>query len=191
MLERQIEESTSILDGYLRLYQIHSATLESGVLENGPVLDALARLKERPLTIGLTTSGPGQAETLRRAMEIRRGGEPLFGAVQCTWNLLERSAETALREAKQAGMTVIVKEVLANGRLTARGGNTSDAKAIAAALAQPWADLVLLGPTTIGQLQSNLKSLEVRLSADELRQLDGMREDPARYWAARARLPWN
>ena len=47
----------------------------------------------------------------------RRGGAPLFAAVQATWNVLERSCEDALREARAAGRTVIVKEVLANGRL--------------------------------------------------------------------------
>src|SRR5262245_57741481 len=34
MLERQAAESRALLGDYLRLYQIHSATLESGVLEN-------------------------------------------------------------------------------------------------------------------------------------------------------------
>ena len=39
MLERQWSESTALLDGYLQLYQIHSATLESGVLDDTAVLD--------------------------------------------------------------------------------------------------------------------------------------------------------
>ena len=48
------------------------------------------------------------------------GGEPLFGAGQATWNLLEPSVEPALAEAAQAGWAVIVQEAVANGRLTAR-----------------------------------------------------------------------
>jgi aryl-alcohol dehydrogenase-like predicted oxidoreductase len=206
MLERQVQESTSILGEYLRLYQIHSATLESRVLEDRSILDALARLKERPLVIGLTTSGTSQAETLRRAMSVVRGGERLFGAVQSTWNLLETSCEEALREAKQAGMMVILKEVLANGRLTSRGdvretselrrvassqGVTPDAVAIAAALSRPWADLVLLGASTVEQLEANVKAGQVRLSAEDQRALDGMREPPQRYWETRSRLSWN
>lgn len=206
MLERQIEESTSILGNYLRLYQIHSATLESGVLEDESILDALARLKERPLLIGLTTSGPRQAETIRRAMSVVRGGERLFGAVQSTWNLLERSCEEALQEAKQAGMTILVKEVLANGRLAARGdereapalhelaarkGATPDAVAIAAALSRPWADLVLLGASTVDQLHSNVKGTQLRLSAQDHAHLDRLREPPEQYWELRSRLPWN
>lgn len=37
---------------------------------------------------------------------------------QATWNLLEQSAGEALLEAKEAGMDVIIKEGVANGRLT-------------------------------------------------------------------------
>jgi aryl-alcohol dehydrogenase-like predicted oxidoreductase len=206
MLERQAEESTAILGEHLRLYQVHSATLESRVLEDGALLDALARLKERSIAVGLTTSGPGQAETLRRAMAITRGGARLFDAVQATWNVLEPSCEAALVEAKQAGMTILVKEVLANGRLTSRGdaregsalaalaaarGVTPDAVAIAAALSRPWADLVLIGPSTIEQLESNLRARQLQLSAGELAALEELREAPRRYWDTRSRLPWN
>jgi aryl-alcohol dehydrogenase-like predicted oxidoreductase len=92
VLQRQLRESQSHLGSHLDLYQIHSATLDSGVLENTAVLDELARLRDGGLLIGLSLSGPEQAETLYRAMEIRYGGEPLFGVVQATWNLLARVA---------------------------------------------------------------------------------------------------
>ena len=47
----------------LKVYQIHSATLESGVLENQKVLKHLARIKkETGLLIGLTSSGKGIGE---------------------------------------------------------------------------------------------------------------------------------
>ncbi len=206
MFERQAAESTELLGAHLRLYQIHSATRESGVLEDGAVLDALARLKERSIAVGLTTSGPGQADTLRRAMEITRGGVRLFDAVQATWNVLEPSCEAALAEAKRAGMTILVKEVLANGRLTARGdagegsalarlasarGVTPDVVAIAAALSRAWADVVLIGPGTVAHLESNLRARELPLSADELGALAELREAPGHYWDTRSRLPWN
>ena len=45
-----------------------------------------------------------------------------FDEVQATWNLHERSAGDALARAHAAGLEVYVKEALANGRLTARGG---------------------------------------------------------------------
>ena len=117
-LTRQLAESRGLLGGHLRLYQIHSVTPESGVLENQEVLDELAQLKESGLKIGLSSSGPTQAETIRKAMGITANGRRLFDCVQATWNPLERSAEPALREAHKAGMGVIVKEALANGRLT-------------------------------------------------------------------------
>lgn len=206
---RQLAESEALLGPWLGLYQVHSATLETGVLDDAAVLDALAALRARGVAVGLTTSGPAQAETLRRALAVERDGRPLFAAVQTTWNVLERSAEAVLEEAHAAGRTVIVKEALANGRLTSRGdagrggplaalaselGATADAVAIAAALSRPWADLVLLGASTVEQLRSN--TLAVGLDPPALaRALDGgplggAAEAPEVYWRKRAALPW-
>src|SRR5206468_2369741 len=118
--------------------------------------------------------------------------------VQATWNVLETSAAPALAEAHDAGLGVIVKEALANGRLTDRGDppsplqesaaradTTVDALALAAALAQPWADVVLSGVATVGQLRSNLAALDV--AALELPDLGA---PPDEYWVSRASLPW-
>jgi aryl-alcohol dehydrogenase-like predicted oxidoreductase len=192
-LRRQVAESLALLGPYLRVYQIHSATLESGVLDDREVLGELARLRETGLAIGLTATGPNQHETIERALEV--GG---FDTVQATWNLLERSAGSALEAAHAAGLGVIVKEALANGRLTARGdvrlqelaersGTTPDALALAAVLAQPWADVVLSGAATADQLRSNLAALELDFDPD----LEQLAEDPAVYWEERAALPWN
>src|SRR5262249_5228 len=154
-------ESASILDGYLDLYQIHSATMESGVLENRDVLEELARLRNKGICIGLSLSGTGQGELLRKAMEITMDGSRLFECVQATWNLLEPSAGPALLEAHAAGVGIIIKEALANGRLTHRNDaadfasklallkeeaeklNVSvDALVIGATLCEPFADIV-------------------------------------------------
>jgi aryl-alcohol dehydrogenase-like predicted oxidoreductase len=199
--ERQHAESIALLGAHLRLYQVHSATLESGVLENGLLHEALARQRDLGLRLGITTSGPSQAATIRRALEIRSGGEPLFGAVQATWNLLEPSVEPALAEAAQAGWAVIVKEAVANGRLTDRGdagapgsalgdaaaaaGTGSDAVAIAAALARPWASVVLSGAATVDQLESNLRADGLSVPP-----LPDLAEPPADYWGRRSRRPW-
>jgi aryl-alcohol dehydrogenase-like predicted oxidoreductase len=197
-LRRQLPESKALLGENLRLYEIHSATVETGVLDDAAVLEELAKLRATGLAIGLTATGPGQAETIERALE--RGG---FDAVQATWNLLERSAEGALAAAHAAGVGVIVKEAVANGRLTARGGvpklldaadragTTADALALAAALAQPWADVVLSGAATIDALKSNLTALSLKPGAELLHELDDLRQDRVAYWHARGELPWN
>jgi aryl-alcohol dehydrogenase-like predicted oxidoreductase len=197
-LRRQLAESRAILGPHLRLYQIHSATLESGVLEDRDVLEELSRMREEGLAIGVSVTGPQQAETIRHALEV--GG---FDTVQATWNLLERSAGPALAEAHGAGLGVLVKEVLANGRLTARGGDslltevaaergtTPDALAFAAVLAQPWADVTLSGATTVEQLESNLAALDVGYDGELDRLLAPLTEEPDRYWSTRGALPWN
>ncbi|HEY1169238.1 MAG TPA: aldo/keto reductase [Candidatus Limnocylindrales bacterium] len=204
-LKRQLAESRALLGDRLRLYQIHSATLESGVLVDREVLDELRRLGDGGLAIGLTVSGPHQSDVVRRALEIRIDGRSPFASVQATWNLLEPSVGPALAEAKQAGWGVIVKEALANGRLTSRAPQstpaplasflrrlelTEDAVALAAAIAQPWSDVVLSGAVTPGQLSSNLSALDLVLSPDDLSELTSLSEQPERYWATRASLAW-
>ncbi len=209
-LTRQIAESRNLLGNHLDLYQIHSATLESGVLENREVLDALARLRSEGLAIGLSLSGPRQAETLTRAMDVEVAGERLFDCVQATWNILERSAGPALAVAHEAGMRVIVKEALANGRLTDRNddpafaeqrqvldrlaadrGTTLDALALAAVLAEPWADVVLSGAATRDQVRSNLAATEVPWNEDIAAALLPLTERPEEYWSIRSKLRWN
>jgi aryl-alcohol dehydrogenase-like predicted oxidoreductase len=210
VLQRQIGESRALLGNHLDLYQIHSATLDSGVLENKEVLAELARLREGGLLIGLSLSGANQAKTLQRALAVRVNGRPLFDSVQATWNLLEQSAGEALQEAHQSGMGVIIKEAVANGRLTPRNQNpdfqdkmallqeaadqhncTVDALALAAVLAQPWADIVLSGASTVEQLQSNVLAVNVKLDEATAVALQPLRESPQTYWQTRSQLDWN
>ncbi|WNG53402.1 aldo/keto reductase [Archangium gephyra] len=205
-LRRQWGESQTLLGPWLRLYQIHSATFESGVLEDTGVREELGRLRDSGVRVGLSLSGPRQAEVLRRALEIHAGGAPLFSCVQATWNLLEPSTGPVLAEAHAAGWGVIIKEAVANGRLTVRNedpalrplrevagelGATVDAVAIAAVLAQPWVSVVLSGATTVEQLQSNLRALEVKLGDEAQQKLLRLIEPPETYWAKRSALPWN
>jgi aryl-alcohol dehydrogenase-like predicted oxidoreductase len=204
-LRRQIAESRGLLGDHLDLYQIHSATLESGVLDNRDVLAELDRLRREGLVIGLTTSGPRQAEVIHRALEVDVGGVNPFESVQSTWNVLEPSAGPALADAHARGWGVIVKEALANGRLTPHGqgperkavdrlaaaaGLNVDALALAAVLAQPWVDVALSGAVTVSQLHSNLAALEADLKDSDLRELERLAEPPERYWGERSSLPW-
>jgi len=199
-LDRQYAESTGLLGGHLRLYQIHSATRDSGVLEDDAVLSRLGELRDAGMVIGLTVSGPDQGDTIQRALEIEIDGRHLFGSVQATWNLLETSAGAALAEAADAGLGVIVKEAVANGRLTSRsqaiagrlaeaaGEWPIDAVAIAAALHQPWAGVVLSGAATSRQLASNLQALDIPHEITE--RLPHLAETPEAYWRTRSRLAW-
>jgi aryl-alcohol dehydrogenase-like predicted oxidoreductase len=200
--ERQYRETRALLGDRLRLYQVHSLTIESGALDDQLLLAALARRREQGLLLGITTTGPNQADTIRRALDVHVDGAPLFVSVQATWNLLEPSVAPALAEASAAGWAVIVKEAVANGRLTAVGdagrpgsilgrvaatsGNDSDALAIAAALAEPWASVVLSGAATVEQLSSNVSALDVTAL-----DVPALAEPAGEYWAARSARPWS
>ena len=207
---RQLGESRAILGAHLALYQIHSATLDSGVLDDAPTIDALAEARSGGLRIGLTVSGPGQADTIWRALDVRRDGARVFDAVQATWNLLERSVEPAVSAAHAEGLGVIVKEALANGRLTTRGadavrdaridplareaerlGASIDALALASALAQPWADVVLSGAATPQQLESNVGASAVAIPNETSVALQALAMRSEDYWRERSALPWN
>jgi aryl-alcohol dehydrogenase-like predicted oxidoreductase len=102
-LRRQFRESQALLGGHLDLYQVHSATLDSGVLADRAVLAELTRLRAAGVEVGLSTSGPVQAHTLHRALEVEVDGMAPFAWVQATWNLLEPSAGPAPAAAKAAG----------------------------------------------------------------------------------------
>jgi aryl-alcohol dehydrogenase-like predicted oxidoreductase len=197
MFSTQLAESRARLGDRIALYQVHSATLDSGLFEDQELLAALAQLRADGVLVGLTTSGPAQADTLRHALTVTVDGQPVFGAAQVTWNLLEPSVGPAAAEAADAGWPVLVKEAVANGRLVpghappaltelaASQGVTEDAVALAAVLANPWATVVLSGAVTPGQLQSNLDALTV----GALPELD-LAEPPEEYWTARSARPW-
>jgi aryl-alcohol dehydrogenase-like predicted oxidoreductase len=98
-LRRQFAESLGFLNDHLRLYQIHSATFESGVLDDEEVLRELRRIKAGGLAIGLTVTGARQSATIDRSLAIG-----VFDTVQATWNVIERSATEALERAHARGM---------------------------------------------------------------------------------------
>ena len=218
--KRQLAESVERLGRHLSLYQIHSVTAESVTLEDDALIDAIARLRDKGIRAGLSVSGAEQDVAIRRALDVRRDGERLFDSVQATWNLLERGAESALEDAHAAGMNVVVKESLANGRLTQRGkreggsgkregadalfpsveriGQIAEARsttiemlALSAALARPWADVVLTGAATVGQIQASVAALELAYDDELEEQLGSLAISSMEYWHARSSFRWN
>ncbi len=208
-LDRQWRKSRDLLGNDLNLYQIHSATVETGVLENADVLNRLVELKQQGVQMGLSLSGPHQATALGRALEARVDGRPVFEAVQATYNILERGAGPALREAHDAGWKVIIKEGLANGRLTNRNNLTEDQSmvadlaeqaarlnvspdtlALAFILAEPWVDIVLSGAATSEHLASNLRARELKMEQETRDALNRLEQSPLEYWIQRSGLAW-
>ncbi|MGW1806707.1 aldo/keto reductase [Streptomyces sp. NPDC002078] len=201
--ERQRAETDAVLGDRLDLYQIHSVTPDSPALTDKDLHARLAEAAAQGLTIGFSTSGPAQADAIRAALRLTADGEPLFRTVQSTYNVFETSAAPALAEAHDAGLTVIVKEGMANGRLAAPHapemlravaeeiGLGCDAVALAWILRQPWAGVVLSGAATVTQLVSNLHAPAVDLDADQLTRLATLAEDPRAYWERRGQLPWH
>lgn len=205
-LDRKLAQTRALLGNRLGLYQIHSASPDSPALTDTALHERLAVLAADGVTIGLSTSGPGQADVIRAALPITVSGRPLFASVQATYNLLEPSAGEALAEAHAAGCTVIVKEALANGVLTDRHAKgfvadtlrvtawearfSCDAVALAAVLAQPWADMVLSSAATVEQLTSNLTAADLRFNPGQLHRLAELPEPAEAYWAHRSQLAW-
>ena len=213
--ERQSAESVERLGRHLSVYQIHSVTGDSKTLEDNALIDAIARLRTRGIRAGLSVSGPGQDIAIRRSLEVRRDGQRVFDSVQATWNLFERGAESALEVAHAAGMKVVVKESLANGRLTGEAGGerreggiltplvaqirevaeargtTIEMLALAAALARPWADVVLTGAATVDQIRSSVAALDFSYDAELEKQLRPLAIPSDEYWRARSAFRWN
>ncbi|MDN3267642.1 aldo/keto reductase [Streptomyces sp. MA15] len=201
--ERQRAESDAVLGDRLDLYQIHSVTPDSPALTDKDLHARLAEAAAQGLTVGFSTSGPRQADAVRAALAVTVDGAPLFRTVQSTYNILETSAGPALAEAHDAGLTVIVKEGMANGRLAGphapeplravaeETGLGCDAVALAAVLRRPWAGVVLSGAATVVQLTSNLHAAAVDLTDDQLARLAPLAENPEAYWQHRGSLPWH
>lgn len=196
MLETQLPQTRAALGSTPNLYLVHSVTPESPALTDPALLARLRELADEGIRIGLTTSGPHQADCIDRALALPSSP---FSAVQTTWNILERSAGRSLEAAAGCGWTVIVKEAMANGRLAPGGtpevdrlaqgvGSTSDTLAIGAALAQGWADVVLSGAVTVAQVESNAHARP--LSVD-IADLDRLAIPADKYWAERAERTWS
>lgn len=210
--KRQLAESTERLGEYLSLYQIHSVTGDGQTLHDDDLIDAIAEMKEQGIGAGLTVSGAGQYIAIRKSLDIHRDGVRVFDSVQATWNLFERAAGSALSDAHAAGMQVVVKEVLANGRLTHANqttdqvfsprvlrlreiaenrGTTIETLALAAALNRPWSDVVLSGAATVAQIKSSLAAIDFDFDDELEYKLGVLSVTSTEYWRARSGFDWN
>jgi len=107
-------------------------------------------------------------------------------------------------------MGVIIKESLANGRLTPRNTDPAfaktqdtlanmarkyevgmDAIALAFVLTQPWANVVLSGAAVETHLVSNVEAAKIKLSHDDIEHLTHFAQPVNDYWQQRKALEWN
>jgi len=208
-LNEQWEVSKHLLP-YLNIYQIHSATLDSGVLENREVLKRLSQLKqEYNLKIGLSTSGKNQNEIIEKALSVKIDNNTLFDSFQVTFNVFDQSLLKITPLLKQENKTIIVKEALANGRVFPNADynhyqntyelleslsnkyNTSiDAVALRFCLDIINPLMVLSGASEKNHLASNLMANNFKLNTEEINQIKKLVINPISYWKERKQLPW-
>lgn len=155
--------------------------------------------------MGLSVSSPKQDEVIQKAMTIEVDGVKLFDSVQCTFNVLEQRPAPCLLKAHEAGIDIIIKEGMANGRVlknpiiqkyAKKLSCSPDQLALACILAQPFQPRVLSGAVTPEQLESNLKAETIaeRLKEDPALLIEIMgktRMESEDYWSDRSMLAWN
>jgi aryl-alcohol dehydrogenase-like predicted oxidoreductase len=208
-LNEQWENSKGLLPA-LKIYQIHSATLESGVLENQDVLEALMNIKRQTGTkIGISTSGPNQPEIIQKALKVQLNGSDLFDSFQVTYNILDQSCFTILREAKAKQKFIIIKEGLANGRVFKNSDFKHynplylsleeialkykvgiDAIALRFCMDSLGPDIVLSGAANENELRENMKAESFHLATEEIEMLKQNGVDSNAYWEERKNLKW-
>jgi aryl-alcohol dehydrogenase-like predicted oxidoreductase len=195
----------------LSTYQIHSATLATGVLDNERILHRLAELKKRHnLKMGITTTGAHQAAVINKALDIEIEGIPLFDTYQCTYNVLDQSLESTFEKLQAKKKRIVIKEALANGRVFTNGdyphyqehyavldqlagkyGVGSDAVALRFCMDSIKPFVVLSGAATPLHVRENAKALSFQLAPQEVEQLKALAIDPVFYWNERKNLSWN
>ena len=208
-LNAQWEFSRKLLPN-LKIYQIHSATLDTGVLDNKAVLQRLHQIKkDYNIIIGITTTGVNQVEVLKKAVDIELENEPLFSSFQSTYNIMDQSILQLKEFFLNANRQLIIKESLANGRLIP---NTSfkehnglykyitkladkynvgaDAIAIRFCIDSFPEAVTLSGASSANQLQSNLAAKTFKLQKEEMELLSSYKIDPVIYWGERKQLSW-
>lgn len=209
-LNEQWDVSKQLLP-YLKTLQIHSATFETGVLQNKSVLDRLTALKnEFGIKIGLTTTGSNQVDVITEAAKIVRGNKPLFDLYQVTYNILDQSISQIVEQLSVQGSRLVIKEALANGRvfrnenypqyqhaydvlgqLAEKYSVGVDAIALRYVMESIHPYMVLSGASVKDHVIQNLKANDFELSKEELVLIKACQVEPEAYWSARKQLAWN
>ncbi len=209
-LNEQWDVSKTLLPN-LKIYQVHSATLDSGVLSNSDVLSRLYELKQQHhLKIGITSSGTEQLKIIEEAQKVDFDGVYLFDSYQITFNIFEQSCFDILKHLLSNGKTVIIKEALANGRvfkninfpeyeptykylekLSDKYAVGIDAIAIRFIIDVLKPSIVLSGGSNTIQIEQNLKALNFQLDKEEVIILKSFAVSPQNYWEERSELKWN
>jgi aryl-alcohol dehydrogenase-like predicted oxidoreductase len=199
------------LQPQLKIYQVHSATFESGILKNTEVLKQLNEIKkETGVQIGITASGANQSEIIEAALKVRIENEDLFDSYQVTYNIFEQSTHLILQHLLQLNKTVIIKEALANSRifknekfshyhklyqvldaLAKKYDVGTDAIALRYVMDNLEPTYLLSGASTKEQLEQNIKAYSFKLEKEELQVLNSFKTDSQKYWKERNELSWN
>ena len=209
-LIKQWEVSKELLP-FLSTLQIHSATFETGVLDDEEVLAKLAEFKSNyGINIGLSTTGENQVDVLKKALDIQMNGKQLFNVFQVTFNILDQSILEVLDILKQDNNRIVVKEALANGRLFPHYAcvDFSDLYQLLESLALKYNTgidaialqfchqalkpfMVLSGASHTSDLVENLKTNNLKLSSYEVESLKSHAIPTNHYWNQRKQMNWN
>lgn len=209
-LNAQWQQSKNLLPN-LNVYQIHSATLETGVLRNEKILHRLAELKsQHNLLIGITTTGVNQTEVIKKALDVNVAGFPLFDLFQVTYNIFDQSLATISRQLNTLNKKLVIKEALANGRifpnakyphyakvykilekLSGKYGVGVDAIALRFCMDSINVFKVLSGAANELHLTDNLRVGKFELEEGDIEKLKEAGIFAKEYWGERSGLGWN
>lgn len=209
-LNQQWSNSKSLLP-LMTSYQVHSATLETGILDNESILNRLVELKnEHGLLIGITTTGSNQTEVLKKALDIEVNGKELFDLFQVTYNIFDQSLASVATEFSKRNKRLVIKEALANGRifpnekyqhyagaydqlnqLALKYNIGIDAIALRFCVDSIPIYRVLSGAANEQHLSDNLKVDDFKLENTDIEALRKLAINPIQYWNERKQLGWN
>jgi aryl-alcohol dehydrogenase-like predicted oxidoreductase len=203
-------DQTRLLIPAISTYQIHSATLTTGVLENVEIHKRLAELKTKfNLKMGITTTGENQVAIVNQALDVTVDGKPLFDTFQVTYNIFDQSLTALADTLEQLDKRVIIKEAMANGRifpnkkyshykyaykalqsLAEKYGVGLDAIALRFCADSIKVYSVLSGASILQHLRDNLKANDFTLEKNDLELLKQLAISPHTYWKERSQLNW-